>query len=217
MTVEENSFYVVAKDSCVEIEEKKSRFISYAKYVKTEEQIAEFLAAVRHSHPNATHVCYAYVLGQKGSVTKNNDAGEPSGSAGVPILQAIQKKKLTNVLVVVVRYFGGKELGLSGLIRTYHKSAFEALNSAGMFVMTECAVYEMSFTYNDFAKVTNYIQNQKFPIIKQDYSDVVKIEVAFPAHREQFVFSDIKTLLGGRFINSKLRNAFFRFEIGGKK
>ena len=67
----ENSFYVVAKDSCVEIEEKKSRFISYAKYVKTEEQIAEFLNAVRGAHPNATHVCYAYVLGQKSSITKN--------------------------------------------------------------------------------------------------------------------------------------------------
>ena len=69
----------------------------------------------------------------------------------------------------------------------------------------------------NFAKVTNYIQNEKLPLLKQDYSDVVRIEVAFPAHREQIVFSDIKTLLGGRFINTKIRNAFFRFEVGGKK
>lgn len=214
--MQEHSFYIIAEDTAREIEEKKSRFIAYAKFVKTEEQIAEFLQELKKAHVGATHICYAYVLGQNKQICKNNDDGEPGGSAGMPILQAINEKNLTNTIVAVVRYFGGKELGLGKLTRTYHRSALEALNAAGKFAMTECVVYEFRFTYNDFAKVGAYLRDNEYPIIKQDYSDVVRIEVAFPAHKEQMVFADIKTLLGGRFMNNKLRNAFFRFKCKGK-
>lgn len=214
---EERSFNIVANEICVQYEEKKSKFLGYSKYVRTEENVNEFLKLVKESHPNATHITYAYIMGQHGELSKNNDDGEPAGTAGMPILEAIKKKNLTNTLVVVVRYFGGKELGRSGLYKAYNKTAVETLDNAGFFVMEECCVFEFRFTYNDFSKVGGYFRDKGFPILKQDYSDVVRVEVAFPAHREQVVFSEIKTLLGGRFMNNKIRNAYFRFEPSARK
>ena len=137
---EGRSFFVVAEEVCVEFIEKNSRFLGYSKFVRTEEQVNEFLALVRQAHPQATHICYAYIIGQNGEISKNNDNGEPAGTAGMPITEAIKKKKLTNTLIVVVRYFGGKELGTSGLYKAYFTTALNTLNEANYFVMKGCAV-----------------------------------------------------------------------------
>ena len=91
---EGRSFFVVAEEVCVEFIEKNSRFLGYSKFVRTEEQVNEFLALVRQAHPQATHICYAYIIGQNGEISKNNDNGEPAGTAGMPITEAIKKKKL---------------------------------------------------------------------------------------------------------------------------
>ncbi len=208
---EGRNFFVVAEEVCVELEEKGSRFLGYSKFVRTEEQVDEFLALVRSAHPQATHICYAYVLGQNSDISKNNDNGEPAGTAGVPILEAIKKKNLTNTLVVVVRYFGGKELGTNGLYKAYFQTALNTLNEAKYFVMKECVVYEFSFTYNEFAKTGAYFRDNNIPIITIDYKDAVHVEVAVPIEKEQVVFSELKMMLGGKIINNKLRSAFFRF------
>ena len=209
-------YKIVANEVCVAYEEKGSKFLGYTKYIKTEEQISEFLKLVKQAHPQATHICYAYVMGPKGEISKNNDAGEPAGTAGLPILDSIKKVGLTNTLVVVVRYFGGKELGRSGLYKAYSKTASEALALAGLYMMIECAMYEFRFSYNDFAKVGAYFRDMGFPILKQEYGQLVRVEAAFPAHKEQVVFSELKTLLGGTFMNNKVRNAYFKFDSGYK-
>ncbi len=214
---EGKSFNVVAQEVCVELEEKGSKFLAYSKFVRNEEQVQEFLTAVKQAHPQATHVCYAYVMGQNGDISRNNDDGEPAGTAGVPILEAIKKKGLTNTLIVVVRYFGGKELGTKGLYKAYFTVTLNSLDYAGLYVMKECAIYSFSFSYNEFAKASSYFRDTGLPMIKIDYLDVVKAEVAIPVVKEQLVFSDLKMLMGGNVINNKLRLAYFRFNAPNKK
>lgn len=209
---ERRSFNVVKEEICVELEEKKSIFLGYSKKVKSEEDVKLFLDVLKKAHPVATHICYAYVLGQNGSIAKSNDDGEPAGTAGVPMMEVIKKMGLTNTLVAVVRYFGGKELGRSGLVKTYGKITAKTLERADFYTMVECVVYEFRFTYNDFSKVSRYLQENEYPILKQDYADVVRIEAAFPAYREQDVFGELKMLLGGRFMNNKVKNVFVKFE-----
>ena len=209
---ERRSFNVVKEEVCVEQEEKKSIFLGYSKKVKSEEDVKMFLEVLRKAHPVATHICYAYILGQSGSISKSNDDGEPAGTAGVPMLEVIKKMGLTNTMIAVVRYFGGKELGRSGLTKMYGKVAGRTLERADYYTMVECVVYEFRFTYNDFSKVSRYLQENEYPILKQDYADVVRIEAAFPAYREQDVFGELKMLLGGRFMNNKVRNVYVKFE-----
>lgn len=207
----ENSFYTIKDEKCCEYEEKHSRFLAYSKLVRSEEDVREYLDLLHIGHPDATHICYAFVLGQHGEISRNNDDGEPSGSAGVPILDSIKKNGLTNTLVAVVRYFGGKELGVSKLYKAYNKTALSVIKAAGFFTMTECSIYEFRFSYNDFGKVGGYFRDNELPIMKQDYSDIVRVEIAIPVQREQKTFSELKTRLGGSFINNKLRNSFIRF------
>ncbi len=209
---EKRSFNVVKEEICVELEEKKSIFLGYSKRVKTEADVKAFIDALWRAHPTATHICYAYCLGQGYSVMKSCDDGEPAGTAGIPIMEMIRKMNLTNTLVAVVRYFGGKELGRSGLTKTYGKIAVKTLERADYYTMVECVVYEFRFTYNDFAKVSRYLQENEYPILKQDYADVVRIEAGFPAYREQDVMGELKLLLGGRFMNNKVKNVFIKFE-----
>lgn len=209
---ERRSFNVVKEEVCVELEEKKSIFLGYSKKVKSDEDVRLFLEALRKAHPTATHICYAYILGQTASISREDDGGEPAGSAGSAILEMIKKYKLTNTLIAVVRYFGGKELGLSGLSRIYGKTAAKTLEKADFYTMVECVVYEFRFTYNDFSKVSRYLQEKEYPILKQDYADVVRIEAAFPLYLEQDVFGELKMLLGGRFMNNRVRNVFAKFE-----
>lgn len=206
-----HKFYVVKDEVCVELEEKKSKFLGFTKSLRSEQEVKAYLSVLSNTFHDATHICYAFVLGQQYSISKSNDNGEPAGTAGLPILSAIKKANLTNTLVAVVRYYGGKPLGANGLTRIYNKTASKALEKAGKYVMIECAVYECRFTYSDFALVAKYFRENDYPILKQDYSDVIRVECAFPVELEQKVFSDIQTIIGSRFINNKLRNSYFRF------
>lgn len=214
---EGRSFNIVANEVCVEYEEKKSKFYGYSKYVKNEEQVNEYLNLLWQAHPQATHICYAFILGQRGEITKNNDNGEPAGTAGMPIQEAIKKRGLTNTLVAVVRYFGGKELGANGLYKAYFKTTLDTLDEANYYVMEECAVYEFKFTYNEFAKIGAYLRDYNYPALRIQYLDIVKAEIAFPVSKEQLIFSELKMLLNGRVINNKLRTAFFRFDPPSQK
>ena len=118
---ERRSFNVVKEEVCVEQEEKKSIFLGYSKKVKSEEDVKMFLEVLRKAHPVATHICYAYRL-KTPFAEKAVDDGEPSGTAGRPILNVLQKRDLQNVCVFIVRYFGGIKLGAGGLVRAYTKA-----------------------------------------------------------------------------------------------
>ena len=123
-----NDYISVEEMVPVELVIKKSRFIGMAFHVKDENEAHQIVGNVRKSNKNAAHVCYAYALGETVTVAKNNDDGEPAGSAGAPIFEAIKQSHLTFILVVVVRYFGGIKLGAGGLVRAYSKTAGSLFN-----------------------------------------------------------------------------------------
>ena len=173
------------------LEIKKSKFIGYAFFCSDVNDANKYLDAVRLEHKKATHVCYAYVVN---SNEKASDDGEPQGTAGIPILEIIKKRKLTNVLVIVVRYFGGIKLGAGGLVRAYGESAGLALNSAATTNLIEATEFSVSLNYGEEG-VLNTIKNTEGVInLKFEYSD--KINVTFLAETELEVLQNLNAVKG---------------------
>ncbi len=159
-----------------EVIEKKSRFIGQVFPIESEEEALEYIEQVRKQYYDARHHCYAYVFGINNEVIRSSDDGEPSQTAGKPILDVILGAKLHNVLVVVTRYFGGTLLGTGGLVRAYGKAAKEAITNST--IITKCHAVRMQVItdYNFIGKL-NYIANQmEIPVLGTDYQEMVKVE-----------------------------------------
>lgn len=147
--------------------EKGSRFISFAFPVSKEEEVKEIIKDIKKEYYDARHHCYAYILGHDKAAYRMNDDGEPSSTAGKPIYGQLLSKDLTNILVVVVRYFGGTKLGVSGLIQAYKQAALDALNNAKIIEKTVDEIYSISFEYvlmNDVMKVL-----KEFDVIQMNH------------------------------------------------
>lgn len=160
--------------------EKRSKFLAFAHHVTNESEVKALTAQYKKKYYDARHVCYAYAIGYKGEITRANDDGEPSGTAGRPILGQIHSKGLTFSLVVVVRYFGGIKLGTSGLIVAYKEAAAEALNAAEIEekIIKKSLCLEVPYPELDIA--IRRIQQYEGEIINKEYSEVgmiLKIEV----------------------------------------
>jgi len=150
------------------IEIKKSKFITKLYKINNIEEVNTILYKVSNEYSDATHVCYAYILN---NAEKCSDNGEPSGTAGLPILNVLKKKNLTNILAIVIRYFGGIKLGAGGLVRAYSNSIIEALNKSIKIELTFGYLIELEFSYDNI-KLVNYILNDK-NIIKKEYNNNV--------------------------------------------
>lgn len=136
--------------------EKRSRFIGYCKPVKTEQEAIDFINEKRSEHWNATHNVYAYSL-REGNIKRYSDDGEPSGTAGMPVLDVIVKNEIFDVVVVVTRYFGGVLLGTGGLVRAYSHGSKIAVEAAKPVIMQNCLVCEARCAYNQYGKVSSLI------------------------------------------------------------
>ena len=158
--------------------EKGSRFISLAYPVETEEEIKEILDGLRKEYHDARHHCYAWRLGHLGDKYRANDDGEPSGSAGRPILGQIDSKGLSDVLVVVVRYFGGIKLGVPGLIRAYKTATADALENAGVVEKTAKKRFKISFGYLDMNSVMKAVKDLGADISNQDFGESCSLEAS---------------------------------------
>lgn len=146
-----------------------SRFIALAYPVETEQQVKEIVSALRKEYYDARHHCYAYRLGYKGDVFRASDDGEPSGSAGRPILGQIDSAGLSDILVVVVRYFGGIKLGIPGLIRAYKTSTADAISQATIVEKIASRQFRISFDYFVMNDVMKIIKDLGLPILAQDF------------------------------------------------
>lgn len=158
--------------------EKNSKFFCYAYPVTTEEEIKGHLEALRKQHHGAVHWCYAFQLGTTTKYHRANDDGEPSGTAGLPIYGQIQSFDLTNVLVVVVRFFGGIKLGVGGLIQAYREGARLALTEAEIVEHTIDAHYELEFDYAQMNKVMRLVKERNLRIVSQQMDMRCKLTVA---------------------------------------
>ncbi|WPR71546.1 YigZ family protein [Flavobacterium sp. NG2] len=148
--------------------EKNSKFFGYAYPIASEEEVKPILEDLRKIHPNARHICYAYQIGHEKISYRANDDGEPNNTAGIPIYGQIQSFGLTNVLVAVVRFFGGTKLGVGGLISAYKNSAQITLDSCQIIEKTIDVYYSISFDYQNMNKAMRVIKEQKLEIVNQE-------------------------------------------------
>lgn len=149
-------YKTVLENASDEFVEKRSRFIVYCKPVKTEQEAIDFINEKRSEHWNATHNVYAYSL-REGNIKRYSDDGEPSGTAGMPVLDVIVKNEIFDVVVVVTRYFGGVLLGTGGLVRAYSHGSKIAVEAAKPVIMQNCLVCEARCAYNQYGKVSSLI------------------------------------------------------------
>lgn len=149
--------------------DKGSKFIAYAYPIKTEDEVKSLIAKLRNEHPKARHFCWALRLSPDRNIFRLNDDGEPSGTAGRPILNSLLSADLTNILVVVVRYFGGTLLGVPGLINAYKSATVEALNAAEVLEKTVNDVYELNFDYLHMNDVMRIVKEEQLTVLKQQF------------------------------------------------
>lgn len=163
--------------------EKKSRFIGYASPVKSEEEALNFIARIKSKHWDAKHNVYAYCI-REGNICRYSDDGEPSGTAGVPVLNVIQKNNLTDCAVVVTRYFGGILLGGGGLVRAYSHGASIGINAAGIITMRLCALCRLKCEYSQYGRINSLIPECGGNVTDAQFG--VNVDVSFTMAREDF-------------------------------
>ena len=177
-----DSYHTLAGPAEAIYKEKSSKFLAYAYPVESEEEIRTLLDALRKKYYDATHHCYAWRLGPHGETFRANDDGEPSGTAGKPILGQLLSNELVNCLIVVVRYFGGTKLGVSGLIGAYKESAAEAIRAAEIVERTVDTVVEVEFSYlamNDVMKVVK--SSPELDILSQTFDNSCSMTLSMRA------------------------------------
>ena len=169
------SYITVSGESVGEYSEKRSRFIATLRHTETEEQAAAFLAEMRSKYWDARHNCYAYSM-SGGTLKRFSDDGEPHGTAGKPILDIIDGSGLTDIMIVVTRYFGGVLLGTGGLVRAYSAAAREAVANANRVKMTPCTVYKASCGYSELERLTKLIGDCGGSLENTVYTENVELE-----------------------------------------
>ncbi|MDQ0206776.1 YigZ family protein [Alkalicoccobacillus murimartini] len=169
------SYVTIKKQASHEITIQKSRFISHFKHTTTESEAQTFITEIKKQYANANHNCSAYIIGENNDQQKANDDGEPSGTAGVPMLEVLKKKNLRNITVVVTRFFGGIKLGAGGLIRAYSHSVSDGIVSIGLIKRQLVNEVIISFDYGWLGKMENELRQSPYPVQSIDYAEAVQI------------------------------------------
>lgn len=183
MEERENGIRTVYRTGTGELVEKKSRFLSFIYGVESEEEIRLILEDMKKKYWDARHVCYAYVLGNRGEQQRFSDDGEPSGTAGKPLLDVLTGAGLTGALVVVVRYFGGVLLGTGGLVRAYTGAARAALETAVVITKQAARILYITLDYTAFGKVQYLLNQEAIMIAETEYADNVLLKVPVPLEK----------------------------------
>lgn len=171
-----NDYKTIKGIEVSEFEVEKSVFITTAKHVETEGEALTFIDEIREKYKDATHNCTAYIINEKPEIKRYNDDGEPQGSAGLPMLSVLEKEEVTNVAVVVTRYFGGKLLGKGGLIRAYTKGVADTVGPNALYKRDYLRV-ELILSYNILGQIENYLNEEKYQVINKSYTDEVSFEI----------------------------------------
>jgi uncharacterized YigZ family protein len=187
-------YQTIEQESQGNFKDKGSKFYAFAFPLKNEDEVKEKLTRLRREHHGAKHFCYAWRLGAEKIIFRVNDDGEPSSTAGKPILGQLQRFNVTNILIVVVRYFGGTLLGVSGLINAYRNAATDALKNAEIKQMIIEREIILDFTYNELAEVMNVIKQENLVIISTRFEE--KCNLFFSVRKSEYekimkIFSSI--------------------------
>ncbi len=193
-----NKYLTIQGESSAQYEIQRSRFITHTSHVESEEAAREFILRQKKSYFDARHNCSAWVLGEQGDKQKSNDDGEPGGTAGNPILEAIKKRGLTDVAVVVTRYFGGIKLGAGGLIRAYGHAAGLGLDAADIIAMMPFRQVNITCDYTLFNTIDNFLRQKKIRIEDTSYAEKVTISLMLPPERTESILTEITDLTAAR-------------------
>lgn len=192
----DNYYNSIEKPSVAEFKDRGSKFIAYAYPVSDVNDFKGKLAALKKEHPKAVHHCFAYRLGLDGTSYRVSDDGEPSGTAGRSILGQIDSKQLTNVLIIVVRYFGGTLLGVPGLINAYKSAAALALQVTPVVQKPVLVNYRIQFDYTQMNEVMKVVKHFDCPVLKQETQLFCSLEIGIPKFRLEEVLFRLKELRG---------------------
>ncbi|MBM7642213.1 YigZ family protein [Streptococcus loxodontisalivarius] len=174
------NYKTIFQDGIAEEEIKKSRFICQLRRIETEEEGREFIAQIKKEHYKASHSCSAMIIGEDSSIKRSSDDGEPSGTAGVPMLTVLEKQGLTNVVAVVTRYFGGTKLGAGGLIRAYAGSVSHALKEIGIVEVKEQTGLKVTLTYPQYQTFANFLSQENLleqePLFLEEVTSTIYVD-----------------------------------------
>lgn len=187
--------------------EKKSKFIGYAKPVSTQDEAVEFINSIKSKHWDATHNVYAYVL-RENNTQRYSDDGEPSGTAGVPVLDVILKENVTDVCVVATRYFGGTLLGAGGLVRAYSHTSKIALDAAHIITMANCQIYSVIVDYSFYDRLNVLLSDFGANVIKSDFSASVSVEFSIKEGASELLKDKLTDISNGKYSLNYLRSEF---------
>ena len=206
-----SDYLTLSKEASDEFIEKRSRFIGYAKPVKTQEEAMAFINEIRSKHWDATHNVYAYVL-REGQARRYSDDGEPSGTAGVPVLDVLLKENITDCVVVATRYFGGVLLGAGGLVRAYSHTSKIAVDAAKIIKMSVCTVLSVACDYNFYGRLSSLIPEYGGIIEDTVFGENVTVQFYMP--KANVPFFDVKLVDQslGKFSSVKICEKYAQIE-----
>lgn len=190
----------------------KSRFISNCKRVENEEEALDFIQSIKKEHHSANHNCSAYIIGENNQYQKANDDGEPSGTAGVPILEVIKKQNLQDTVIVITRYFGGIKLGAGGLVRAYGKAASAGIEASGVVERKLHNVMKTAIDYTWLGKLENEIRNSSYLIKEIAYADNVEFYVYVPEEQEAEFSEWLTNMTNGQVMITCVDKVFREFD-----
>ncbi|MCI8935415.1 MAG: YigZ family protein [Lachnospiraceae bacterium] len=191
-------YRVVYQEGTGEYEEKKSRFIANIAPVSSEAEAVSFIESIRKKYYDARHHCTAFIIGRNKEVTRCSDDGEPSGTAGKPILEVLLGADVTNVAAVVTRYFGGTLLGTGGLVRAYTQAAREAIENAGIGIMRYKTEMTIEIDYTDVGKVQYLLGSRKINIAQSRYAEKVEFDIRIPEEERTEISSALTEATAAR-------------------
>ena len=180
---EKDFFYTIEKTASAEFKDRGSQFIAFAFPLQTKDEFKKHLATVKNEHPKATHYCFAYRLGLDGNNFRSGDDGEPSGTAGKPILGQIDSRELTNTLIIVVRYFGGSLLGVPGLINAYKTAASLVLQVTPVAQKQVEINYHLQFDYTMMNDIMMIVKQYNCSVLSQDIQLFCSMNIGIPVNR----------------------------------
>lgn len=208
------SYNTITKRGAGEYEEKKSRFLAEAIPVQSVEEVQEELQRIRKHYYDAKHHCFAYVLGEKRDNKRFSDDGEPSGTAGVPILNVIEGEGCTNTLLVVTRYFGGTLLGTGNLARAYTTAAKRALQDAGIVEMREGAILCCLLSYAQLDTFLYLLKQERILVDDTAYTEKVAVTFKVPMEQKRDLLQKIAAQFSGTVTTQEIERGFYGFKTG---
>ena len=209
-------FRTIKEDGQVQEEIKKSRFICHAKRVYSEEEARAFITAIKKEHYKATHNCSAFIIGERSEIKRTSDDGEPSGTAGVPMLGVLENHNLTNVCVVVTRYFGGIKLGAGGLIRAYAGSVALAVKEIGIVEIKEQAGIQIQMSYAQYQEYGKFLKEHNLMELETNFTDQVETIIFVDKEDKETIKASLIEFFNGKvtLIDQGLREVEVPVNLG---